>query len=151
MDLALLRRDAGDLPACMHGKAGRRADQFSWVQLCRRQEQRSCGTLLFTADYTDFVSMSCFPCKAALLNLASPSLGLCLSTKGPLAEPCSCQSFFSVYLVTDLPHCSLACDSPVTGQIPVCTEICFCALFSRPLFYLSLCICPIPCCPYHSG
>jgi hypothetical protein len=39
--------------------------------------------LLFTADYPDYIIMPCFSCKAALLNLASPLLGLCLSVKGP--------------------------------------------------------------------
>jgi hypothetical protein len=40
--------------------------------------------LLFTADYPDYINMPCFPCKAALLNLASPWLGPCLSAKGPI-------------------------------------------------------------------
>jgi hypothetical protein len=95
---------------------------------------------------TILTSVSYFLCKAALLNLASPWLGPCLSAKRPfdrailmpkllslpqspylqgcLAEPCSppsfwgrafsaqrtfirpcsCQSFFSVYLITGLPQ-----------------------------------------------
>jgi hypothetical protein len=53
------------------GKRGEGQVEFSWVQSCRRQEQCSCGMLLFTADSPDYLSMPCFPCKAALLNLAS--------------------------------------------------------------------------------
>jgi hypothetical protein len=68
--------------------------KFSWVQSCRQQEQRSCGMLLFSTDYPDQVSVSCFPCKAALLNPASTWLGLCLSVKRPLTEPCSYQGLF---------------------------------------------------------
>jgi hypothetical protein len=103
--------------------------------------------LLFTTDYPDYVNMPCFPCKAALLNLAFPWLGPCMSAKRPfdramlmarllplplspylqgsLVELCSptlCWSlafsaqrlwhglayvsFFSIYLVTGLPHVS---------------------------------------------
>jgi hypothetical protein len=43
--------------------------KFSWVQLHRRQEQRSCGMLLFSTDYLDQVlfflqgslAKPCFP------------------------------------------------------------------------------------------
>jgi hypothetical protein len=54
------------------GKRGGVQVAFSWVQSSRRQEQHSCGMLLFTADYHDYINMLCFPCKAALLNLVSP-------------------------------------------------------------------------------
>jgi hypothetical protein len=37
--------------------------------------------LLLTTDSPDYVSMSCFSCKAALLKLASSWLGQCLSAK----------------------------------------------------------------------
>jgi hypothetical protein len=67
--------------------------KFSWVQSCRQQEKGSCGMLLFSADYPDLVSVSCCSCKAVLLNLAFPWLGLCLLAKRPLTEPCSCQGF----------------------------------------------------------
>jgi hypothetical protein len=69
--------------ACM-GKQGEMQVEFSWVQLHRWQERSSCGMLLFTTDYPDQVSMSCFSFKVALLNLASPWLGLCLLAKRPL-------------------------------------------------------------------
>jgi hypothetical protein len=88
--LTLLMRDASDPPlppstfiytACMR-KQGVQV-QFSWVQLRRWQEQKSCGVLLFGTDYPDQVSVSCFSCKAVSLNLASPWLGPCLSPRGP--------------------------------------------------------------------
>jgi hypothetical protein len=100
--LTVLMRDACDPPpppsafiytACM-GKWDEMQVEFSWVWSSRRQEQSSCGVLLFTTDYPVSqcqVSVSCFSCKAALLNLVSPWLGPCLSAKRPLTEPCSCQ------------------------------------------------------------
>jgi hypothetical protein len=79
MGLILLMGHAGNIShpqaylfiytACM-GIWGEMQVEFSWVQSCRWQEQHSCGMLLFTTDYPDWVSMSCFSCKAALLNLA---------------------------------------------------------------------------------
>jgi hypothetical protein len=68
--------------ACVR-KRGEMQVECSWVQLHRQQEQRSCGMLLFSTDYPDQFSMSCFSCKAASLNLASPWLGPCLSAKRP--------------------------------------------------------------------
>jgi hypothetical protein len=65
------------------GKAEWKAGRVLMGPVTRQQEQHSCGMLLFTADYPDFVNMPCFPCKAALLSLASPWLGPCLSAKGP--------------------------------------------------------------------
>jgi hypothetical protein len=65
-------------------KQGKMQIEFSWAQWHRWQEQGSCGMLLFSTDYPAQVSMSCFSCKAALLNLASPWLGLRLSVKKPL-------------------------------------------------------------------
>jgi hypothetical protein len=59
--------------------------EFSWVHSRRQQDtqQHSCGMLLFTTDYPDYVRVSCFSCMTALLNIASPWLGLCLSAKRP--------------------------------------------------------------------
>jgi hypothetical protein len=47
--------------------------------------------------------------KIALLNLASPTpcWVLAFSAQRTLTWPCSCQDFFSIYLVTGLPHNSI--------------------------------------------
>jgi hypothetical protein len=63
--------------------------KFSWVQSRRWKEQCSGGMLLFSTEYPDQVSLSYFSCKAALLSLALPWLGPCLSAKRPLTELCS--------------------------------------------------------------
>jgi hypothetical protein len=75
----------------MYEKQGEMQVRFSWIQSYRLQDQRSYGMLLFSTDYPAQVSVSYFSCKAALLNLASPWLGPCLSAKRPLIEPCSCE------------------------------------------------------------
>jgi hypothetical protein len=68
----------------LYRKCGKAGWSAGWVLMVQSSRwQRSCGMSLFTADYPDFVNMLCFPCKAALLNLASPWLGPCLSAKGP--------------------------------------------------------------------
>jgi hypothetical protein len=96
----------------------------------RQQEQHSCGMLLFTAGYPDFVNMPCFSCKAALLNLASPWLGLCLSARGPLTEPWSCQSLSPL---PQTPYLQSSLADPCSP--PLCLGPC---LFSTKVFDMAL-------------
>jgi hypothetical protein len=79
--------------ACMR-KRGEMQVKFSWVQLPRWQEQRSCGMLLFSTDYPDQVSMSCFSCKAALMTLACPWLGTAYQPRGPWHSCAHVKAFF---------------------------------------------------------
>jgi hypothetical protein len=79
--------------------------EFSWVQSHRRQEQRSCGMLLLTADHPD-CQHALFSLQGSLAEPCSPPScqGLAFSAQRILTRPCSCQSFFSVCLVTGLPQ-----------------------------------------------
>jgi hypothetical protein len=87
---ALLMRDASDLlhlqvhlfiQQVWESQVKCRSNSHGSSQAGGRNSAASHSMLLFTVDYPDYVNIPCFSWKVALLKLASPWLGLCLSAK----------------------------------------------------------------------
>jgi hypothetical protein len=100
------------------GKRGEGQVNFLWVQSRRQQEQSSCGVLLFSTDYPDFVNMP-FSLTGSLAEPCLPWLGPCLPAKRPLTELRSCQVLLplpqSPYLQGSLAE---PCSPPLAGALP---------------------------------
>jgi hypothetical protein len=91
---ALLMRDAGD-PFCIQAHLFIQQVWESGMK-CRLRSHGSSrigggNSTAVACHYLLYVSMSCFPCKAVLLNLASPWRVHAYQPRGSLTQLCSCR------------------------------------------------------------